>query len=162
MTCPNRRDFLKASAATGSALTLGGLVAAASSPSRAFAAPPLEVADGKVTLNLADYTELSADYTATKLKIKGVGKLLLTRLEGENYLAISSKCTHQGCQVKWSQADKKFQCPCHDSAFDLEGKPSGGPAEKPLPIFATALKDGTITITIPPDFKEAEGGKEGE
>jgi Rieske Fe-S protein len=151
MSCDKatRRGFLKGSVIAGAALAVGDW---ATSPALASAAPPLELVDGKVSIKIADYADLSESYTATKLKVAGVGKLLLTRLEGDTYLAVSSKCTHQGCQVKWSASDKTFKCPCHESAFDLEGKPTGGPAEKPLPIFQTAFAEGVAVITIPEGF----------
>jgi Rieske Fe-S protein len=145
MTC-NRRTFLQTSAAATAALSLAPLAA---TPRRALAASPLEVTDGKVAIKLSDLPELSGDYTSTKVKVAGVGKLLLTHLEGDRYLTVSSKCTHQGCQVKWSPDEKTFQCPCHESAFDLNGQPTGGPADKPLPLFPTEVKDGVALITIP-------------
>ncbi|MBW4575067.1 MAG: FAD-dependent oxidoreductase [Aphanothece sp. CMT-3BRIN-NPC111] len=48
--------------------------------------------------------------------------------------AISLTCTHQGCTVQ-QQADGKFHCPCHGSAFDAQGRVLRGPAERDLPRF---------------------------
>ena len=45
-------------------------------------------------------------------------------------LVLSSECTHQHCPVDWRET--RFSCPCHGSAFDLEGKVLNGPATKPL------------------------------
>ena len=49
---------------------------------------------------------------------------------GEPPLVLSSECTHQSCPVDWRET--RFSCPCHGSAFDLEGKVLNGPATKPL------------------------------
>ncbi len=45
---------------------------------------------------------------------------------------ISLKCSHLGCTVKWSDAEKKFKCPCHDGWFDEHGVNKGGPPPAPL------------------------------
>ncbi len=45
--------------------------------------------------------------------------------------AITSVCTHLGCLVAMS--DKGFQCPCHGSKYDRDGKVIAGPAPRNLP-----------------------------
>ena len=45
--------------------------------------------------------------------------------------AISSVCTHLGCIV--SITEWGFQCPCHGSKYDGNGKVIGGPAPRNLP-----------------------------
>ena len=48
--------------------------------------------------------------------------------------AYSLICTHQGCTVDYSPANKTFQCPCHGALYDpFKGaKVLGGPAPRPL------------------------------
>jgi len=43
----------------------------------------------------------------------------------------SSSCTHLGCKIN-SEIDNKLICPCHGSKFVHDGKPTVGPAVKPL------------------------------
>ena len=45
---------------------------------------------------------------------------------------LSTECTHLGCTVKWDDFLKIFQCPCHQSAFDINGKVIRAPAKKNL------------------------------
>ena len=46
--------------------------------------------------------------------------------------AVSPICTHRGCQVQFNNAERTWDCPCHGSRFDVEGKVIHGPAVRDL------------------------------
>lgn len=59
--------------------------------------------------------------------------------------AISAVCTHLGCIVY--QTETGFQCPCHGSKYNQDGKVIGGPAPRPLEWFEINQEvDGTLFV----------------
>ena len=50
------------------------------------------------------------------------------RRDDGSLVAVSSRCTHLGCQVNWNRAERSWDCPCHGSRFDPEGEVLEGPA----------------------------------
>ena len=59
-------------------------------------------------------------------------QLLVNGLEAtKNLLTPSSKrCPHMGCALKWNSAEHTWDCPCHGSRFEEEGKLIDNPAKK--------------------------------
>jgi glycine/D-amino acid oxidase-like deaminating enzyme/nitrite reductase/ring-hydroxylating ferredoxin subunit len=62
----------------------------------------------------------------------GGDRLAVYRDEAGALHAVSSRCTHLGCLVSFNAAERAWECPCHGSRFDTDGKVIQGPATKPL------------------------------
>jgi nitrite reductase/ring-hydroxylating ferredoxin subunit len=62
----------------------------------------------------------------------GAGQVAAYRDEAGELHGVSATCTHLGCIVSWNAAEKSWDCPCHGSRFDYEGRVLHGPATKDL------------------------------
>jgi len=62
--------------------------------------------------------------------------------EYNDYVAITTRCMHLGCPVRYVEASERFICPCHGGVYDIEGKVSGGPPVRPLDRFYTRTRPG--------------------
>lgn len=64
----------------------------------------------------------------------------------DEYLAVSTRCAHLGCPVRFVQAAKNFICPCHGGVYDFEGKRIGGPPVRPLDRFQTRVRNDHVEV----------------
>ena len=78
------------------------------------------------------------------------GKFWLSYSE-EGIAALYKVCTHLGCLYKWVDANFRFECPCHGSKFQLNGKYIEGPAPRSLDRFSMTLETTNGTITTNAD-----------
>ncbi len=62
------------------------------------------------------------------------------------YVAISTRCAHLGCPVRYIQASQRFICPCHGGVYDFRGARVGGPPVRPLDRFYTRVRNGRLQI----------------
>jgi nitrite reductase/ring-hydroxylating ferredoxin subunit len=63
---------------------------------------------------------------------QGLGKTGVYRDDDGALHAVSLRCTHLGCLVRWNGAERSWDCPCHGSRFDVDGSVLEGPAATPL------------------------------
>lgn len=73
-----------------------------------------------------------------------VDESVYLRKQGEVIEAVSAICTHTGCLVQ--RVSNGFGCPCHKSDFDEEGRPTSGPAPRPLDRLETKVEFGRVKL----------------
>ena len=65
----------------------------------------------------------------------------------DRVVALSSRCVHVGCPVRWVPAAEVFICPCHGGVYDFRGVRIGGPPPRPLDRFYTLIRnDGHVLL----------------
>jgi Rieske Fe-S protein len=92
-------------------------------------------------------------------KLKVIGGQITIKLQHEDVLlirdsentvrAFNAHCTHKSCIVKYIEKDKRIECPCHGSQYDLKGNVIKGPAPKSLQTHVAELDGNQIIVEIP-------------
>tara|TARA_B100000315_G_scaffold8245_1_gene8163 strand:+ start:15754 stop:16248 length:495 start_codon:yes stop_codon:yes gene_type:complete len=73
----------------------------------------------------------TSDYAEGSITFNESERMFIFR-DSTGFKVISAVCTHLRCTVNWSDNNNRFECPCHGSVFNVEGKVISGPAPKPL------------------------------
>jgi cytochrome b6-f complex iron-sulfur subunit len=76
------------------------------------------------------------------------GRFYLARLQSGGFLAMSRECTHLGCTVPWIADEHRFVCPCHASAYDINGDVVSPPAPRPLDLYEVRIENGIVKVDI--------------
>ncbi len=76
------------------------------------------------------------------------GGFFLARMADGGFIALSMACPHLGCSIQWDDPAKRFNCPCHSSAFDMKGNVVASPATRPMDYFPIRIKNGKITVDV--------------
>ncbi len=116
------------------------------------AAPGLLKAGAGFAKSLLTDRVLPSDLPGVEQLVPGAGavvsigghKAAAFRDEEGSVHVVSPICTHRGCQVAFNNAERTWDCPCHGSRFDVEGKVIHGPAVRDLaPIEEKATHRST-------------------
>ena len=68
------------------------------------------------------------------------------RDEYNAWIALSNRCMHLGCPVRFVEASGRFICPCHGGVYGFTGERTGGPPVRPLDRFYTRERNGQVEI----------------
>ena len=69
-----------------------------------------------------------------------------------HWIALSSRCMHLGCPVRFVAAAERFICPCHGGVYDFRGMVAGGPPVRPLDRFYTRLNESNGLVELGPRY----------
>ena len=76
-----------------------------------------------------------------------LGSLWLVRaVEDGPIKAFSTVCPHLGCGIDFDDKAGKFNCPCHASAFDLDGRCLVGPSPRGLDELDTRVEGRDVLV----------------
>ncbi len=126
-------------------------------PTSKFFMPPSEVGeDGSILAkdikgNLIPASQILAESPGTRALVAGLaGEPTYLTLREDGTLhpwGITDNCTHLGCTFPWNANDNQFQCPCHGSRYDAEGRVLRGPAPLPLRLAHVKVEGNNIRIS---------------
>ena len=91
---------------------------------------PLHIMESEAKLMTGsnpDMDSLEIDNGEGTVASEGMSKKGVYR-EDDTYYVVSNRCTHMGCSLGWNGEDKTWDCPCHGSRFNYDGKVIEGPA----------------------------------
>ncbi|MCW3061135.1 MAG: Rieske 2Fe-2S domain-containing protein [Capsulimonas sp.] len=127
-----RRGFLKTLTMAGAAIAVLPML-----PRAAHAAAGFEKVGAAGDFTVGDFKKVTrADGSS----------LYVTKKADGTFLALSSRCTHKGCEVLWSPGSKSFKCPCHNGQFDAAGNVVSGPPKTALPSPTTKVEGGSVLV----------------
>lgn len=70
---------------------------------------------------------------------EALGAVWLVR-RGDAVSAIAAACPHAGCAVDWDVTARHFRCPCHTSAFGIDGQRLHGPSPRDLDTLVVEVR----------------------
>lgn len=109
---------------------------------------PVQPPAGKTfTIKLNEHPELAQVGGFKTFNVDST-PIIIFRTGQTTFKATSMICTHQGCTVSWANSSQQFQCPCHGSKFDKDGKVIQGPATKDLLTYRTEYKSDTNELIV--------------
>ncbi len=73
----------------------------------------------------------------------------VTRLAVDSVVAVSRRCTHQGCTVGAPPSPgANMTCPCHGSVYTLQGTVVSGPAPASLATFPAVIDAAAAEVVV--------------
>ena len=137
----------------------GAAVAAVALPAVGFAIAPIFDQPDETWEGVGAVDDFTSDtYRAAVITIvDGVGDTGKTTVyirrgstdldeDPNEFIAISNRCAHLGCPVRFVRAAGTFICPCHGGVYGFDGGVIGGPPVRPLDRFQTRVTDGVLEI----------------
>lgn len=147
---------------TGGAMALGGIATAAIGlPAIGFAlgpvfeeeevtwrdvGPPSDFPDDGYVPRTITLTEGVGDAGLSTVYIRKANPDAFAGEKPGEFIAISTRCAHAGCPVRWVTSAERFVCPCHGGVYDFQGKVAGGPPVRPLDRFVTRVRSGQVQL----------------
>lgn len=70
----------------------------------------------------------------------------VVRTSENEFVAFAPQCPHLGCAFHWDEKHRHFLCPCHTSAFSLDGAVLSGPSARGLDRYPARLEQNRLLV----------------
>jgi Rieske Fe-S protein len=81
-----------------------------------------------------------------KFPNQAMGSVFLRKMKDGTISCFNQTCPHLGCAVNYREAKKDFFCPCHTSAFNLEGEKINAIPPRGMDPLKTKIENGQVLI----------------
>jgi cytochrome b6-f complex iron-sulfur subunit len=105
--------------------------------------PPVKAIDFTINITTNPYTSLN---TAGGFYVDKTYNIIIARTLTDEFLAVSSLCTHQQVLLDFQASDNRFYCSGHGSLFSTTGAVINGPAAAPLKQYKTTRTGNSLRI----------------
>ena len=99
--------------------------------------------DFTINITGAPYTNLN---TAGGFYVDRTNSIIIARTLTNEFIAVSSICTHQQVTLDFEANNNRFYCSGHGSTFSTTGTVLNGPAGAPLKQYKTALSGNNLRV----------------
>ena len=146
-----RKDFIeKVGLSAASILIFGCMQGCSKSDSPAPTQPTgstnnntTKPVDFTIIITANPYTSLN---TAGGFYIDKTNNIIIARTLTNEFIAVSSLCTHQQVTIDFEPSNNKFSCSAHGSVFSTTGAVLNGPAASPLKQYNTKLTGNSLRV----------------
>ena len=150
----SRRKFISEVAAAGTGACVCGLSGCATF-TMIGSTPPIpsgsySLDNNQIRVTLDKVAELGKVGGAVKItNTKLPQPIIVARVAGSEYVALSIKCPHRGVEVEYEHDAKKFRCASlGHSTFALDGALLKGLASRSLKRFEAKLEPNSLVILL--------------
>ena len=156
---PDRRNFVTKAAA----VVVGGLISVVAPVAGllTFLDPLRRKSDARGLVRVASLASLPESGEPRKFPVLDtlvdawnktenvpVGSVYVQKTGPETVRVLNSVCPHLGCSVGYRAASQGYFCPCHNSAFGLDGSVSDpkSPSPRAMDELTAEVRDGEVWV----------------
>jgi cytochrome b6-f complex iron-sulfur subunit len=99
--------------------------------------------DFTINITVSPYNSLN---TAGGFYVDKTNNIIIARTLTNEFIAVSSLCTHQQVTIDFQASNNRFYCSAHGSAFFTTGAVLNGPAETALKQYKTTLSGNNLRV----------------
>jgi cytochrome b6-f complex iron-sulfur subunit len=145
-----RKDFIEKVGLGTASLLLFGCMQACSKAETVIAAmnnnngsTTPKTVDFTINISIAPYNALN---TPGGYYIDSTNSIIIARTLKNEFIAVSSICTHANVTIEYQGANNRFFCSGHGSTFTNTGAVTNGPAAQALKQYKTTLTGNNLRI----------------